>query len=373
MRASDHKPRLLILIPDPASPTTEAGGILSDARQLLGRELDDRFLVRVVDTLTPAYPYPTVWKRLRGGVVRSFHTVRALIGWRPDLVVAFCSEGASYYEKSGLLMLAKICGARVYLCPRSGYQQTWLERSALARGWVAVTGKWIDGLLVQAESWKQVFEQHGVRPEALHVWYNAIDTSEWAPIAERRTPCERSRPFRFLFLAWASQYKGLMELIEAAEILNARGGPSFEVAVAGDGDYGRELLARKQAGSLAPNIHLLGWIVGSRRAEELRVADAVVLPTWAEGFPHVVLETMACALPIITTPVGALPEVVLNEETGLIVPVRSVADLVEAMDRLRRDPLLAHRMGLLGLRRVREKFDRRDGVARFIAILQGAV
>jgi glycosyltransferase involved in cell wall biosynthesis len=93
------------------------------------------------------------------------------------------------------------------------------------------------------------------------------------------------------------------------------------------------------------------------------------LPTWVEGFPNVILEAMACALPVIATPVGAIPEVVEDGVTGLVVPVRSPERLAEAMDRLRRAPDEAVRMGQRGVERVHGRFNVEQGLARFREIL----
>jgi glycosyltransferase involved in cell wall biosynthesis len=362
--------RLLAIVPDPAAKSEQPGGALAAASQMFGKTLRDRFEVRVVDTSMRAFPSPQCLERLWAAAGRGVRTARMLLTWRPDVAIAFCVEGASYYEKSSLLMVAKAFGARVYLSPRSGFQLAWLQKSALGRAWVAVTGKVIDGFLMQSESWRDIHAFYGIRPEKLHVWHNSIDTEEWRRIAESREARSVERPFRFLFLGWAIPEKGVLELVEAAERLVARGGPSFDVALTGAGPCADALRARERQGTLPRNVFLLDWVVGDRRAEELRNADALVLPTWGEGFPNVILEAMACALPVIATPVGAIPEIVLDAETGFLVPVRSVDRLVDAMDRLRRDPSLAHRMGQRGLMRVRERFEGRLGLERLLSILE---
>jgi glycosyltransferase involved in cell wall biosynthesis len=143
------------------------------------------------------------------------------------------------------------------------------------------------------------------------------------------------------------------------------------VAIAGGGSVAEELQARRARGHLPANIELLGWVQGETRARELAAADALVLPTYTEGFPNVLLEAMACALPVIATPVGAIPDVLTHGETGLLVPPRSVDPLAHAMDELRQRPEQAAAMGLRGLERVRARFDRAVAVATLLSILKG--
>jgi glycosyltransferase involved in cell wall biosynthesis len=243
----------------------------------------------------------------------------------------------------------------------------------------------IDGLLVQSPSWRDFYADVGVPPAKLLVLPNPVDTALWGPIAAGRAACPGGmeapggltrgaplageRPFRFLFAATAIATKGLRELVAAAELLRERPGPAFEVAIAGDGAVAEELRARREAGRLPPEIVLLGWVTGDALAEAFARADALVLPTYYEGLPNVVLEAMACALPVIATPVGAIPDVVADGETGLLVPMKAEGPLADAMDRLRRDPAAAAEMGRRGRARVEARFDKAAIVERFIEIL----
>jgi glycosyltransferase involved in cell wall biosynthesis len=358
--------RLLAIAPDPARHYDQAGGVLADSRLLFQGALDSEYEVRIVDSLMRAYPRPGLLERMSAALRRIAWTIGVLLTWRPRTVVALCSEGTSYYEKSFLLGLAKLTGARTFLCPRSGFQEGWLNESRLARTWVRWSARWIDGFIVQSRFWFDLHARHGVPEQRMHVWFNVLETSRWAALAAERQPAV-GRPFRFLFLGWAVREKGLAELVEATARLAVRGGPPFEVIVAGDGAHGRELqkLRVRNEAALPPELVLLGWVIGSERENALRRADALVLPTWVEGFPNVVLEAMACALPVIATPVGAIPEVVHDPETGIMVPVGSAERLAEAMDRMRRDPETAFRMGQRGLAVVRERFDAALGLARF--------
>src|SRR5439155_6486410 len=94
-------------------------------------------------------------------------------------------------------------------------------------------------------------------------------------------------------------------------------------------------------------------------------SQMMVLPSRSEGISLTVLEAMACGLPVVATRVGGTPEVVVEGETGLLVPSCDPAALAKAILRLRRDPEVCSRMGEAGRRRVERFFDVRRMVAQY--------
>jgi glycosyltransferase involved in cell wall biosynthesis len=102
----------------------------------------------------------------------------------------------------------------------------------------------------------------------------------------------------------------------------------------------------------------------------LAAADALVLPSWQEGLPLVVLEAMAAGVPVVATSVGGTPEAVVDGETGLLVPPRDVPALTAAIDTLLDDPERARRLGEAGRRRVRERFDAAESTRRILGLYE---
>jgi glycosyltransferase involved in cell wall biosynthesis len=101
--------------------------------------------------------------------------------------------------------------------------------------------------------------------------------------------------------------------------------------------------------------------------------DVFCLPSSAEGLPLVVLEAMAQARPVVATAVGGTPELVVDGETGLLVPPNDVDALAEALGRLLADPELARSFGEAGRARVRAEFDAATASARVLGLYRQAV
>ena len=127
-------------------------------------------------------------------------------------------------------------------------------------------------------------------------------------------------------------------------------------------------------GERFPSVEWFGYVSDRRQLDELYAdASVFVLPTQFEAYGHVVVEAMGSALPCVTTNVGALPELVDDGVTGLLVPPREPAALAEALINLLSDPARAERMGRAGQKKVVEQLTWRAVAERMTPYLEAAV
>jgi len=104
----------------------------------------------------------------------------------------------------------------------------------------------------------------------------------------------------------------------------------------------------------------------------LRKASAYVLPSYNEGLPMSILEAMAAGLPVISTPIGGIPEAITDNVEGLLVQPGDVEALAQALRRILRDPIFARTMGAAARNKVASQFDARVIVPRVEEILNEA-
>lgn len=168
------------------------------------------------------------------------------------------------------------------------------------------------------------------------------------------------------------EQKGQLLLVEAA-IQLARRGIEFELVLAGDGEMRSEIEAQIDRYKLGTRIRITGWISAEQVRKEILEARALVLPSFAEGLPVVIMEAMALRRPVLTTYVAGIPELVLDGENGWLFPAGAVTQLTHAMESCLRAPVadLTH-MGEAGHRRVLARHDIDTEAAKLQDLFQGA-
>lgn len=126
------------------------------------------------------------------------------------------------------------------------------------------------------------------------------------------------------------EQKGQLLLIHALAELGGRG-ISCELVLAGDGEMRPEVEALIAHHGLQRQVRITGWISGAQVREELLAARALVLPSFAEGLPVVIMEAMVLCRPVLTTTVAGIPELVHNGESGWLVAAGAIDVLADAM------------------------------------------
>ena len=203
----------------------------------------------------------------------------------------------------------------------------------------------------------------------VHRIYNGIDCDKFEP-------AEPSPPPLILSIGRLINKKGFDVLIDAcASLRNSRG--EFRCEIIGDGPLSAELQARIDRHGLNKQLLLAGPRPQSEIAARLSKATLLVLPCRVDAdgamdnLPTVVMEAMACALPVVSTDVGGVAEMVRDGETGLLVSQNDPNATAEALSRLIADRELAQSFGRKGRERARELFSIEKNVHALRKIICG--
>jgi glycosyltransferase involved in cell wall biosynthesis len=174
---------------------------------------------------------------------------------------------------------------------------------------------------------------------------------------------------RLINIGRLSEQKGQLILVEAAARLRDAG-RAFEFVLIGGGPLREAIEARIRELDLAAHVKLAGWMTGPQVRNELLASRGLVLPSFAEGLPVVIMEALALRRPVISTYVAGIPELVRPGETGWLVPAGDVDELVAAVAQLLDAPLeQLEQMGRAGAERVARDHNIHTEVGKLLALI----
>jgi glycosyltransferase involved in cell wall biosynthesis len=224
-------------------------------------------------------------------------------------------------------------------------------------------------IVVIGSFWRQFLVQDlGIDAQKVVVVPNGVPLPPLARSAQAKTPPGEAldAPCRILYLGALGRRKGTSDLLQALASPRLRT-LQWDVVVAGNGDVD-SFRSQAVALGIGDRVTFPGWVGPEDAQGLLASADIFVLPSYNEGLPVAVLEAMAVGIPVVTTRVGAIPDLGIDGEAGFIVDPGSIDDLADRLALLVDDPALRSRFGSTGRRRIESEFAI-DSTARRLAAL----
>ena len=210
--------------------------------------------------------------------------------------------------------------------------------------------------------------------------YRWCDRAYWSKI--HIVHCGLDRPFfnqphipitekpKLVCVARLSEQKGHFVLLEAVRQL-AQAGLQFKLTLVGDGPFRPEIEQAIAQNNLQQHIEITGWLTNEEVRQQILDSQAMVLPSFAEGLPVVIMEALALGRPVISTYVAGIPELLEDEVSGWLVPAGSVEDLVAAISQvLERSPSELEQMGTRGRANVMQQHNVTTEAQKLLQLFQ---
>lgn len=202
--------------------------------------------------------------------------------------------------------------------------------------------------------------------EKCHVVRCGIEPERYIP---KKSNAEKNELFKILQIGSLHWKKAQVYLVQVMASLKERGVP-FNLKIIGEGIERSSIEAEIKKHGLENHIELLGAKTQDEVAQYLRTVDCYVQSSVSEGIPVAIMEAMACELPVVSTNITGIPELVLDQETGILVPVNSVTEMSEALYKLYNTPNLMGKMGKQGREWVLREFILEKNVRKLVSLFE---
>lgn len=259
-----------------------------------------------------------------------------------DIVHIHFSLPPSHLRKYLFFKLAKMIGKKTVIHLHCGSQ--------IDEVWSPIYQKMFEqcdcGILL-SESLKDKIEEHVGKSDKLKVVYNPC------PLITNVTTYKKQN--NILFSGTLYEGKGYLDLIKAFAKIASRH-PDWKIVLAGNGEVEKARDLALELG-IANQVELLGWVNGDDKHRTFCEARVLCLPSYAEGFPMAVLDAWAYGLPVVTTPVGGIPDVAIDGENMLLFNPGDINTLAEKLDMVITDEALRNKLIVSSKKMAAEKFN----------------
>ena len=250
------------------------------------------------------------------------------------------AEYGSVLRKGLLARLGKVLGIPVVIHMHGAKFTTMWQTASPSRkaAMLGVLGD-ADAIVVLGQFWQQFLVEQLHQPASkIHIVANGVPDPGAKPV-----PANAPQNLNILFAGQVGERKGVGDLLQALGRPNLRE-LEWHLTIAGGGEIDRYRQLAQQLG-IAERVTFLGWVDLDQVSRQMRTADIFVLPSYQEGLPMAIIEAMANALPVVSTPVGSIPDMIRDGETGLLVPAGDPAALSDALFRLLQSPEARAKIG----------------------------
>lgn len=338
---------------------------MGGVRAVVQGYIDVGLFDRIDCTYVPTHRYGPPWTKMWAALTGWARVAVLLLRRERPLVHVHLSANASFWRKSVVCLLARLAGRPYVLHVHSGFFPDFYERQSgpLARRLIRGVFAGAATLIALSEQWRSWLLNISAAAR-IEVLPNAVALPELSRV-RRPEPDDPT----LLFLGDINRSKGVFDLVRAFAGVSGQF-PRLRLVCGGVGsvDELRQLCGQLGIGA---RVSCPGWLQADRKCAELAAATAFVLPSHAEALPMALLEAMSWRLPVITTPVGGIPQVIEHEVNGLLVDPGDIDGMAACIARLLREPALAGKLGAAARRTIERSYSLESSVEHLLRIYRG--
>lgn len=240
-----------------------------------------------------------------------------------NIVHVHISEPLSAIRKVFFVVVSKLLGKKVIVHFHSFSVETTIKGNFRSLYRYLFTKA--DIVLVLSKYWqREICETYGIETEKVKVLYNPCTTEVSGKVYQKRK--------ELLYAGTINARKGYADLLKAFSLIADRH-RDWQIVFAGNGEIGNGRKLATQLG-IDKQVVFLGWVSGENKDKAFKQASVFCLPSYAEGFPMGVLDAWAYGLPVITTPVGGIPDIAIDGKNCLLFKPGDVNELALQLEKI---------------------------------------
>lgn len=337
------------------------GGIASVVSGYRGSDLENRYDIHYVETYCDGGKLAKLGKAITGYL----RFIKLLFTSKPDLVHIHSSFGASFYRKLPYIYLAVLFRIPV-INHIHGSELTgfYWDISPIFQRIKRNTFQKCSKIIVLSNEWKERFS--GIMPkEKMYVIENYS-------VLNGRGASSDNAGKTVLFMGFLNKLKGCLDIPPIiASVKDSIKDVVFVLAGSGNEEDTQAILSLVKDFDIEKNIMFPGWVRNEEKRSLLNKASLYFLPSYTEGMPMSILEAMGYGMPIVSTNVGGIPQLVKNDYNGYLCEPGDVESMATAIIEILQDEEKRKRMGEASAAIVAERFSLKQHIDKLTEIYEG--
>lgn len=335
--------RICMIVPS----FTAKGGIASVVSGYRNSELEKQYNIRYIETYTDKNKVCKVLKAISAYLKFLLY----LIFWKPDLVHIHSSFNGSFYRKLPFIYLSSWWHKPVVNHVHgSAVDELYVNAGEKKKRLVENVFNKCDKLIVLSDEWKQVFEQF-INSNKIVVIEN------YSILHDENRNKKDSRQIKILFLGFLSKAKGCYDIpLIVKNVVEEFSNVEFILAGDGNPVEVSHIKSLIELNHLQKYISLPGWIRDEKKEKALSEADIFMLPSYGEAMPMSILEAMGYGLPVISSNVGGIPQLIQQNVNGMMCDPGDIEGFTGALKTLLKDKDLMKTMGNNSLKIIEQRY-----------------
>lgn len=340
------KPKVIMVGPFP--PYDIKGGISSVISNYLSSDIKKEFNIIYISTSSGK----NMFIKIDSLFISIFKLLYNLTFKKIDIIHIHSGSWRSFYRKIVYVFISKLYRKKIILHIHGGEFNLFYDRSSINKYLITTTLNTVDMIIIISSRLSSDIKEK-TKNKNIKILFNSINTLKFSSQSNNIRKSKATN--NVIYLSKLSSKKGIFDLLSAIPlVINKRSSAKFIICGNGMLDECRRICEEKD---ISHSVEICGWVSGQEKIKLICNADVFVLPSYCECFPVAIIEAMAAGLPIISTCVGGIPDIIKDGLNGYLIQPGDIESLANKILILLENRQLRNKMGELNVKKAKDMFD----------------